>query len=169
MAMAQRWEIALREHTEILSAYITRVRAMSDEQWRAHIPGRTWSPAVETMHLIKAYELPLNGTGMRLRVSPSYAWVLRNVYLRWLIARGTFHRGARAPSEVRPDEEAALAVSQAVLIDRLESTSSAAVETLRAAAQTRPDFRMIHAYFGPMAPLLSLRMLSAHTRHHLGQ
>ena len=168
MAMAQRWDTALREHTEILSAYIARVRATSDEQWRTHMPGRTWSPAVETLHLIKAYELPLNGSGMRLRVSPAYAWILRNVYLRWLIARRTFHHGAKAPSEVRPDEEMALAVSKAELIDRLESTSNAAVEALRAAGQTRPDFRMIHAYFGPMTPLLSLRMLSAHTRHHLG-
>ena len=113
------WHAALEDHSRSLDTYLARTAALSTVEWTAAMRGRTWSPAEETLHLIKAYQLPLNDAGMRLRVSPFYAWVLRNLYLRYLLWRRTFHRGARAPSEVRPDSAEALAIPREEMLARL--------------------------------------------------
>jgi hypothetical protein len=41
-----------------------------------------------------------------------------------------------------------------------------AFDGLQRAAREQPTLRMIHAYFGPMPPLQTSDLLSAHTRHH---
>ena len=130
------------------------------------MPGRSWSPAEETLHVIRAYELPLGDGKMRMRVSPLFSWVLRTFYLRWLFWRRTFHRGARAPSEVRPDAEEARLLPKEEVIHRLERTAHDASDALRCADMDTPERRMVHAYFGPLDSLTALRMLTAHTRHH---
>jgi hypothetical protein len=44
--------------------------------------------------------------------------------------------------------------------------SPAALASLRDRARTQPSFRCTHAYFGALRPWTTVRLLSAHTRHH---
>jgi hypothetical protein len=158
--------MAMEEHRRVVGAYVARVKAVPDDQWTLPMTGRTWSAAEETLHLIKAYELPLGDGRMRMKVKPFVSWILGTFYLRFLLWRKTFHTGARAPSEVRPDGEEAKSISKDELIVRLVRTAEDAAAALHDASEKRPDFRLVHAYFGKLTPLTGLRMLNAHTRHH---
>ena len=162
----RRWRQAREEHRVVLDEYVALVQSVAPDRWTEQMTGRAWSPAEETLHLIKAYDLPLGDGRMRMRVSPLLGWILRTFYLRYLLWRRTFHHGARAPSEVRPDAVAAKAMSKPELIATLQRTADDAVDALRGAAEKDPRFRLVHAYFGALDPLTGLRMLNAHTRHH---
>lgn len=98
------------------------------------------------LHVEQSYQLGLDatqgGAGMRLRTSPLFAWIGRRVMLPLMTLTKRFPKGAPAPAEVRPDAEAAHAVSREAL-------------TIR-----------VHAYFGALDALQTLRILTAHTRHH---
>jgi hypothetical protein len=103
---------------------------------------------------------------MRRRTPAPVAWFARTVLLPRLLALKSFPRGARAPDEVVPDPHLAASLDQAAMRTRLQQAAAEASDALREAARSRPGVRITHAYFGPMRPLLALRLLSAHTRHH---
>jgi hypothetical protein len=103
---------------------------------------------------------------MRLKVSPSAAWMSRMLILPVVLATHRFPRGARSPREVVPDVAEASLLLQDVAVRRLHQAAEQAAEELRRAAARRPAPRVTHAYFGPLAPLATLRLLSAHTVHH---
>lgn len=119
--------------------------------------------------MLKAYEQALPGGieagGMRLVVSPVVAWASRTLYLPWMLRTRRFPRNAPAPREVRPDADVARTMPRTALIQQLEDTANRAALALRSA---REDARVTHAYFGALTPLVALRLLNAHTRHHTG-
>jgi hypothetical protein len=122
------------------------------------------------LHVCGAYEFARaaadGGAGMRPLVSRPAAWLGRTVLLPALLASGRFPRGAAAPAEVAPDLAEAARVTPAAAAERLARAAAAAAGALRRAAAERPSARVRHAYFGPLAPLDALRLVSAHTRHH---
>jgi uncharacterized damage-inducible protein DinB len=162
------WTRALTEHAAALDTFIARIEAIPDTAWhRERAPGK-WSPAALALHVIDSYRLGHDairsgGGGMRLRVAPWQAWIGRTIYFPAMLALGRFPQGAPAPSEVRPDLEAAARLDRAEAIATLRRVAEAAVTALVAAP---PSTRFVHAYFGGMSPRLTLRLLGAHTRHH---
>lgn len=167
--MTTSWTAALDEHELVLRAYLAHAVAVPGAKWTvARAPGK-WSTADLTLHLALAYESGIPdgpGPAMRLVSSPASAWLARTFYLPLMFATRTFPRNAPAPREVRPDSIIASTTPRGELLARLDASAAATARALRAAADTRPQVRIMHAYFGALTPLPALRLLSAHTRHH---
>lgn len=171
-ARSPAWRAALAEHDAELAAFLAAAGAVPDAAWtREPAPGR-WSAAALALHVCDAYafgvEAAAGRAAMRLRVPRLAAWISRTVLLPRLLASGRFPQGAKAPREVWPDVAAAHATGREALLARLAATAAAAAAALERAARERPATRITHAYFGPLPPLTGLRLLSAHTRHHVG-
>lgn len=154
----------------VVAHFGARAAAFAPDRWhRRPAPGR-WSAAELTLHVCESYAYGVaaasGSPGMRLRVPRVIAWVSRTVLLPRMLDAGRFPRGARAPEEVVPDAGAALALTPRAAALRLTRVAQEALDALRAAAERTPSRRITHAYFGPLTPLLALRLLSAHTRHH---
>ena len=170
MLQGWRWSVALREHETIVREFLAACGRIAPEDWqRAPTPGK-WSAAAVVLHVCRAYELgrdaAAGGESMRLKVSPSAAWMSRKLILPVVLATHRFPRGARSPREVVPDADEASMLLPDVAVRRLHDAAEQAAEKLRQAADRRRVPRMTHAYFGPLAPLATLRLLNAHTRHH---
>lgn len=155
----------LQDHDSTAQRFAARVRGISPDLWHVPpAPGR-WSPAEEALHVALTYELGLamltGGAVMRPRVSPARALLLRWLVLPVMLRTHWFPR-AKAPAEVRPGNEAR-DLSPAAVADRIERGAAALGIATRAAD---PGRRLIHAYFGSLTPLVALRLLCAHTRHH---
>lgn len=170
MAPSRAWAAALEEHDQVLAEYLTRLRSVPMERWHEPAAEGKWSPAEEALHLVLAYEIGITGctggSGMRLMVPPAWAWLSRTVMLPVILRTRSFPRGARAPREVRPASLDARGMTKGVLEARLRQVATDAAQAIRAADERRPMPRLVHAYFGPLTPLTTLRLLSAHTRHH---
>jgi hypothetical protein len=165
-----RWNAAAVEHDEAVHIFLDAMAGLPSDVWqRPRAPGK-WSPAALALHVCRAYEFgreaATTGAVMQLKVPPVAAWVSRVAALPVLLALDRFPKGAEAPGEVVPDLDEAARSTPAQLAARLEATAGEALTSLRDIARTRPSFRCTHAYFGAMPPLTTVRLLSAHTRHH---
>jgi hypothetical protein len=164
------WTATLAEHEREVDRFIATLQKVDRDAWqRAPVPGR-WSPAAVALHVCRAYELgagaAAGGPGMRLLVSPSVAWLSRTLLLPVLLATGRFPHGASSPSEVLPDLALAGQLQPTEVVSRVRRAADEAAIALREAGSARPHLRVTHAYFGPLTPRATLRLLSAHTRHH---
>ena len=166
----RRWNAAVAEHETVVREFIDACGRCEPGDWNASPAPGKWSTAAVALHVCHAYELGQNamtgGPGMRLRVSNTYAWFLRNLLLPVILATQRFPRGARAPREVAPDLEEARMLSPDAAAARLKRVADEAAAAFRQARRDRSAPLMTHAYFGPLTPYVALRMLSAHTRHH---
>jgi hypothetical protein len=165
-----RWSAALREHETAVREFLAACGRIAPDGWQ-HAPAPSkWTAAAVVLHVCRAYELGRDAAagspGMRLKVSPTAALVSRMLILPVVLATHRFPRGARSPREVFPDASEASLLLQDVAIRRLGDAAKQAARGLRQAAAGRPVPRVTHAYFGPLAPLATLRLLSAHTVHH---
>lgn len=166
---ARSWARTLGEHDVAVSAFVDVVRSIPESEWHvASAPGK-WSPAEEVLHVALSYEVALRGVrtgeGMRPRVSPMRATLLRWLVLPVMLASGWFPR-AKAPVEIRPPKPGAsenVDLTRPALLGRLRERAREVREELPA---SRPETRFRHAYFGDLAPERAIRMLAAHTRHH---
>jgi len=170
MGNDRRWTAALAEHETVVGDFLAACAGIQPNDWqRAPAQGK-WSPAALALHVCRAYELGRSaiagGPGMRLLVAPSAAWFARTVFLPALLATKRFPRGARSPREVVPDAAEASLLSPGTATARMKSAADSAAEALRRAAVDHPAIRVTHAYFGALTPYETLRLLSAHTRHH---
>lgn len=170
MRIGRRWSAALREHEAAVREFLAACGGIAPDDWqRASAPGK-WTAAAVVLHVCRAYALgrdaATGGESMRLKVSPSAAWISRMLILPVVLATHRFPRGARSPREVVPDAAEASLLLPDVAVRRLDDAAEQAAEQLRQAAARRPTPRVTHAYFGPLAPLATLRLLSAHTVHH---
>jgi hypothetical protein len=170
MRDAWRWRSALAEHETAVRGFLAACKRVDPDDWqRAPVPGK-WTAAAVVLHVCRAYELgrdaAAGGESMRLRVSPSAAWISRKLILPVVVATHRFPRGARSPREVLPDATEASLLLPDAAVRRLHDAAEQAAEELRHAAARRPMPRVTHAYFGPLAPLSTLRLLTAHTVHH---
>jgi hypothetical protein len=170
MREARLWKAALDEHERAVSSFLAACEQLPAGQWhQAPAPGK-WSPSDVVLHLCKAYELGraavAGNPGMRLRVTPWRAWMLRTFLLPMILQTGRFPRGVPAPKEVLPDSTESNDLSPGIATARLRQNAREAAEALRYIGADRPRVRVMHAYFGPLTPHQALRMLSAHTQHH---
>lgn len=170
IGVERRWTEALFEHETVVRAFLAKCRAIPEADWhRPEVPGK-WSPAAVILHVCRTYELgrdaAAGGTGMRLLVAPSTAWLARTILLPFLLATTRFPQGANAPAEVVPDLAEARMMSPDAAAARLLHATQEAATALRRAGGEHQVLRITHAYFGPLHPRSTLRLLSAHTRHH---
>jgi hypothetical protein len=170
MSDGRSWTTVLDEHEQAVRSFTAACARVPEREWhRAPAPGK-WSPSAVALHICAAYELGRDaahgGAGMRLRVTPRRAWVLRSVLLPLILLSRRFPRGVPAPREVAPDEAVSGRLSLEAAMARLEQSASDAAAELRRVSDQNPDVRVTHAYFGPLPPRAALRLLSAHTRHH---
>src|SRR5919112_3655498 len=133
-----RWSAALREHETVMREFLAACGRIAPDSWqRARVPGK-WTAAAVVLHVCRAYELgrdaAAGGASMRLKVSPSAAWMSRMLVLPVVIATHRFPRGARSPREVVPDLAEASLLLQDVAVRRLHQAGEQAVEELRRAA-----------------------------------
>ncbi len=166
-----RWDVALGEQQEVVDAFVAAISATPRDLWqRRHAPDR-WTAAELAQHVCDAYAMgrdaPRGAPSMRLRVSPLVALLSRTFMFPMMIRMKRFPREAPVPRELRPDPERARALSQERAIEQLRVTAAQAYEALLEADRSQPAFRLTHAYFGPLKPLQAVRLLSAHTRHHV--
>jgi len=170
MASERAWAAAQRQHETALAEFLDVVGGALPDRWRVPYAEGKWSPAEEALHVALAYELGISaadgGESMRLRVSRPVATLSRWFILPVVLRTGRFPGGAVAPHEVRPSRDEALTLSAEALSSRISSRALATVHQLREADRRNPALRVTHAYFGPLRPLATLRLLSAHTLHH---
>ena len=164
--MTDRWSSALAEHEHVFSEYLRVARDFPADRWqRVPAPGR-WSAAALTLHVADAYryghEAASGGPGMRLLAPPLAAWVSRTVIFPVMLWLKRFPREAPVPAEVRPDLSMAHTLTQDELVERLEREAGKAIATFQRPTATR----VMHAYFGLLTPYQTLRLVTAHTRHH---
>jgi len=158
--------MALQEHADVVAQFGKVVQQFGASDWQRSPAAGRWSAAALTVHVCQAYELGCvaagGAPGMRLVSPRPVAWLSRHLVLPLLLATRTFPREAPAPAEVLPDHAVAEDLSVADGYQRfMDAAESARV------ALTRPDARpFTHAYFGTLPPRMTLRLLSAHTRHH---
>lgn len=168
--MTPRWARALAEHETVVADFVRGVAAVRAADWHAaRAPGK-WSPAEEALHVTAAYELGAAAAegrgGMARVVSPARAALVRTLLLPLFLGLRTFPRGAPAPRELRPDPAEARRLTPERLAERCRAAAGAAAAALHAAAARGQRVGAMHAYFGALPPLTTLRLLSAHTRHH---
>ena len=160
----------MAEHETAVREFLDVCARCAPADWHRPPAAGKWSTAAVALHVCRAYELGRNtmsgGSGMRLRVSKSYAWLLRTLMLPVILATTRFPRGVKAPREVAPDLEEAKLLMPDAAATRLKRVADEAAAALRDAGRDRSAPAMTHAYFGPLTPYAALRMLSAHTRHH---
>lgn len=163
------WQRVLAQHDAAVEAFIGTVGRIPDARWHAASAPGTWSPAEEVLHVVLSYEVALRGVrtgaGMRPRVSPTRATLLRWLVLPLILNTSWFPR-ARAPVEIRPTMDGSpdgADLAPAALRRRLQERARELRDEL---PRARPGLRFQHAYFGALAPQQAVRMLAAHTRHH---
>ena len=164
------WRAALAGHADAVGEFLAACKRLGPDDWqRARAPGK-WTAAAVVLHVCRAYELgrdaAAGGQSMRLKVSPSAAWISRTLILPVVLATHRFPRGARSPREVVPDAAEASLLLPHAAVRRFQEAAEQAAKELRQAGVRRPVPRVTHAYFGPLAPLATLRLLTAHTVHH---
>jgi hypothetical protein len=163
-----RWSRALDEHREVVGDAVAVIEAIPSTLWSQPLGPSRWTFAAMALHIGQAYEFSRNaalrGDEMRLRVPAAAAWIARHTLLPLSLATRRFPQGARAPREVRPDESLALTLTPQACAAHVAARAAEAVGALHAAD---PSLRVQHAYFGPIPALTALRVLSAHTRHHV--
>ena len=166
----RRWTAAMAEHETAVRAFVAACERVAPADWQRSPAPMKWSPAAVVLHVCRAYELGRDavtvGASMRLQVSRSFAWFSRTLVLPVILATNRFPRGAAAPIEVVPDASEARLLMQDASATRLQRVADQAALALREASRERPALRFTHAYFGPLSPHGTLRLLSAHTRHH---
>lgn len=164
------WTAATAEHRAAVARFVDLLQRLPAERWHERAADGRWSAAEEALHVALTYELSVTavvtGAAMRPRVSPAVALLTRTMLLPIILRTGRFPRGVTAPREVRPPRAEADACSRETLIERLHAAGEAASQALQEGAERRPPVRLGHAYFGPITPLTTLRLLSAHTGHH---
>jgi DinB superfamily len=168
IARSPSWDRALREHAEVEGQFRRALLHFPDDGWqRPPSPGR-WSAAALTLHVCQSYEMGVTaargGPSMRLVSPRPVALLSRCILLPILLATRRFPAEAPAPTEVLPDLGLAASIGRDAAITRFTASAAAAREAL-----SSPGAHPVtHAYFGTLHPMLALRLLSAHTRHHTG-
>ena len=160
----------MAEHERVVAAFGNAVRRVPAARWTVPVAAGKWSPAEEALHVVRSYELAVGVDAgdvvMQRRVAPALASLSRWLLLPLLLRSGRFPHGAAAPVEVWPDADDARRLDRDALVARLGRAADEAARALRAADAVRPRRRIVHAYFGSLSPLLALRLVSAHARHH---
>ena len=172
MSSARRWKKALAEHETVVADFLSVIQKASANEWhRRPSPGK-WSTADIALHLCRAYEIGRQsvetGQGMSLLVSRRKAWFFRTFFLPVILRAQRFPR-VGAPAEVRPNSSEVEQLTRERAAKRFRESADAAATAIRRTADRRPTPVLHHAYFGGLSPYMGLRLLSAHTRHHIRQ
>lgn len=167
----RKWQTALSEHDAAVAAFSAALDRVPPAAWHMAPRPAQWTPAAVALHVALSYEFgceaAVGAAAMRLRVPPLAAWASRTFLLPIVLRTGRFPAGAAAPREVRPDLAEAASIAPAQARRRLHAAATRAAVLLAEAAEGRPVPPIVHAYFGALSPERAMRLLAAHTRHHI--
>lgn len=161
--------VALADHQRVVSDFLAAARAVPPDRWDTAVDGTRWSPSQIAEHVRLTYEVVgaqfAGGPGLRVRTPWWLRVALRARFLKGILERGIFPRGARAPREIRPgdgpfDRETVLAGI---------ARSAEDTERRLVARWTDPSCEMTHHVFGKLNPPQGARLITVHTAHHAAQ
>lgn len=159
----------LAEHRSAADSFLRAGRAVPEPAWTRPVAAGKWSPAQIAEHVRLSFEVLtrelVEGTGMRVVVSPWKRFLFRRLFLNRIVRTGRFPRGIRAPREARPVAPPATR-SEAL---RLVEAAAADFEGACANVADPRSRRLTHPYFGRVPLPLACRFLARHTRHHQDQ
>jgi hypothetical protein len=165
-----RWHAVVEEHQVALAAYLDAAARLSDAAWTQPWKPGKWSPAVITEHLTMTYRAFIGevtgGEAMRLKLTPFRRRLLRTFMLPHMLFHRTFPRGAPAPREVRPADDA-LPPREQALAQMRETGERFEREAARARAAGWTH--VTHPYFGPIDLRRGMRLCAVHIEHHTRQ
>jgi hypothetical protein len=164
-----RWHAAVEEHQVALAAYLDAAARLSEGAWtQPWRPGK-WTPAQITEHLVMTYRVFIGevngGPAMRLKLTPFRRGVLRMLLLPHMLFHRTFPRGAVAPRELRPGEQAP--ARDTALREMRELGERFEREAVRARAAGRDA--VTHPFFGMIDLTRGMRLCAVHLEHHTRQ
>ena len=166
MTGATAFEQAVADHRAAVESVADALRRLDPADWTVPVRPGKWTPAEIAHHLALAYEPPLSeldgGAGYALRIPWWKRRLLRWKFLGGIVRRGEFPWGAPAPREIRPRPET---LDQGDAVGRLREAAGL-LEKRLAEARAQRRVRLKHAYFGPLTPRQTLKLLAAHAYHH---
>jgi uncharacterized damage-inducible protein DinB len=155
-------------HT-VTAEILARARAIPAEKWIVpRAPGK-WSPAQVVEHVTKSYE-----SHRKMLVEPITlslvgsvkAWAARAFFLPGLFAAGDFSQeGLKSPAFIYPNEVPA---PQEELLPRFEASSAGLEADLHEAVAAQRE-KIVHPFFGGLAPADLLQFVAIHGKHHARQ
>ena len=160
-------EARLLRHGEAVSGVIVRAQAIpAGATDRPRAPGK-WTPVQEVVHLALTYRefsAVFGGAPeFTLLVPPEKAAQYRHAVLPRILAGGWFPSGAAAPDRVQAAGEAE---TMAAALTQLRIAADEFHAAVRGAGRAHAGRAWNHPYFGPMALLDLLDLLSEHANHH---
>jgi hypothetical protein len=157
---------AVADHRAAVESVADALRRVELSAWRVPVRPGKWTPAEIAHHLALSYGPPLSelsgGPGYAVRVPWWKRRLLRWKFLGGIVRRGEFPAGAPAPRETRPGADT---LGQPESVGRLRDAASLFERRLAEASAGR-RLRLHHAYFGPLTPRQTLKLLAAHAYHH---
>jgi hypothetical protein len=162
----EEWAVLIADHRAALDAFLARVASLEPAIWSSPRAEDKWSPAEVSEHLRLTYstllaELQEKG-GFRIRTRWWQRQLLRLFYLPGILRTGRMGRLAPAPREIRPADAA---YDQSSTLDHLRREGHAFLQAL--GATDLSTFKgLTHPFFGRLAPLEMLRVVTIHVRHH---
>ena len=163
----RRWRDALSSHAAAVAEFAERAAAVPASAWRTPLPGRAWSPAHETLHLVLVYEAAVGelrgGPGMRQRLRGWQRALLRWFTLPRILRTGRMPSGVQAPREIRPGGDLD---EQPVLIERFRARAAEFDGELARVRAASPERRLTHPFFGTLSLAEAARLAAVHVRHH---
>jgi hypothetical protein len=166
----RRWRELVDEHRRALEEFLATSEALPDATWHAPRANGKWSPAQIAEHLrltcdtVQA-EVERRG-GFRVRTSWLRQRLLRLLVLRRMLRTRRFPQGAPAVREIRPD--AAARYEQRQTLDGLRRHADSLVAAL-SGVDPATYTGVTHQFFGTLAPLQGLELITLHVRHHHAQ
>jgi hypothetical protein len=166
-----RWHAVVEEHQVALAAYLDTAARVPDGAWTRPWSAGKWTPAQITEHLTMTYRVFIGevngGPAMKLKLTPFRRRMLKLLMLPHMLFHRTFPRGARAPREVRPPDDAPLPAKAEALARMRELGERFEREVVRARAGGWNH--VTHPYFGEIDLTRGLRLCAVHIEHHQRQ
>jgi hypothetical protein len=166
-----RWHAVVEEHQVALAAYLDTAARLPDAAWTRPWSAGKWTPAQITEHLVMTYRVFIGemngGPAMKLKLTPFRRRLLKLLMLPHMLFHRTFPRGARAPREVRPVDDAPLPAKAEALARMRELGERFEREANRARAGGWNH--VTHPYFGQIDLKRGVRLAAVHIEHHQRQ
>jgi hypothetical protein len=165
--MDVRIERLLEKNRSAVASFEAAARAISGDGWQSPLAPGKWSPAQHVEHVARAYAAAvldlIHHQPMRLIGTPRQRRWWRLVGLTAVRFFGRIPRGAPAPREIRPSEQASRERHE--LLAELDGHVRSFEDAVRTQATTNST-GFTHPYFGTLSVRDGVRLAAVHTRHH---
>ncbi len=168
-AIQKEWTTAIEKHRTVIADYVRTASRIDEQIWRQPVAAEKWTPAQITDHLILTYEMLVKQIRGEQSMQMQYGFPLRQI-LRLAVLPKIYRtrrlpRGAKAPSEIMPEDSK---MPRQTALKQLEKLSGA-FENEILSRRNDKKFRLTHHVFGEIKPLKGIDFIAIHTEHHARQ